>query len=193
MLQVKDMEFELVPPNFAHFQGAGARTSEDSGVLRREGSIDLRQDGALRACLFVREVIHPTCGLNHLRHHRCRPVIQPTRRGPSKSRTQVDVAHVVLACVAIAQVQKVKKLLLDGVPSSVRYLVWSYLTNGKARCARRVSAALWERESTCVDGCQTEYQEIFPGSVAPSRNARTGLGSPPDVFEHGSAYLVFYG
>lgn len=31
------------------------------------------------------------------------------------------------------QVQKVKKLL-DGVPSSVRYFVWSYLTNGEARC-----------------------------------------------------------
>ena len=45
MLQVKDMEFELVRPNFAHFQGSAARTSEDSGVLGREGAIDLRQDG----------------------------------------------------------------------------------------------------------------------------------------------------
>jgi hypothetical protein len=48
MLQVKEMEFELVRPNFAHFQGSAARTSKDSGVLGREGSIDLRQDGYLR-------------------------------------------------------------------------------------------------------------------------------------------------
>jgi len=48
MLQVKDMEFNLVGPNFGHLQGAAARTTEDSGVLGREGSIYLRQDGYLR-------------------------------------------------------------------------------------------------------------------------------------------------
>jgi len=35
MLQVKDMKSELVEPNFAHFQGAAALTSEDSWVLGR--------------------------------------------------------------------------------------------------------------------------------------------------------------
>ncbi len=46
MLQVKDIEFELVRPNFAHHFSQAARTSEDSGVLGREGSFDLRQDSA---------------------------------------------------------------------------------------------------------------------------------------------------
>jgi hypothetical protein len=41
--------------------------------------------------------------------------------------------------------KKVKKLLLDGVPSSVRYLVWSYLTDGKARCVPDVYPQLFER------------------------------------------------
>jgi len=45
MLQVKDTEFKLVWLNFAHFQGAAARTSEYSWVLGHEGSIDLRQEG----------------------------------------------------------------------------------------------------------------------------------------------------
>ena len=45
MLQVKDTEFKLVWPNFVHFQGAAVRTSEDSGVLGHEGSIDLHQEG----------------------------------------------------------------------------------------------------------------------------------------------------
>ena len=35
MLQVKDMEFELVQPNFAHFQ-ASTRASEDYGVLGKD-------------------------------------------------------------------------------------------------------------------------------------------------------------
>ena len=47
ILHVKDMEFELVLPNFMHFQSAAAQKSKDSGVLGREGAIDLRQDGYL--------------------------------------------------------------------------------------------------------------------------------------------------
>jgi len=41
MLQVKDMEFQLVIPNFAHVQSS--RPSEDSGVLTKD--VDVRQDG----------------------------------------------------------------------------------------------------------------------------------------------------
>ena len=41
--------------------------------------------------------------------------------------------------------KKVKKLLMDGVPSSVRYLVWSYLTDGKARCVQGVYTQLCSR------------------------------------------------
>lgn len=41
--------------------------------------------------------------------------------------------------------KKVRKLLLDGVPSSVRYLVWSHLTDGKARCVPGVYEQLYKR------------------------------------------------
>jgi hypothetical protein len=70
-----------VRPNFAHFQGTAARTSEDSGVLGREGSIDLRQGGYLRP-------ESPTVSVSSgghspdmwpRRRHRCRPVLPPTR------------------------------------------------------------------------------------------------------------------
>jgi hypothetical protein len=113
----------------------------------------------------------------------------------SKSRNQVDVAHVVLACVAIrASLKKSRSfswtvsrplcdILFGPTSPTVRPVV----------CARRVFAALWERESTCVNRCRMGYQEIFPGLAAPSRNARTGVGSPPGVFEHGSKCLVFRG
>jgi len=105
MLQVKDMEFELVRPNFAHFQGAAARTSEDSGVLGREGFIDLRQDGYLRP-------ESPTVSVSSGGHS---PNMWP--QPPTTDFEFVMDAHrncelkwmwlqVVLACVAIAQVQR---------------------------------------------------------------------------------------
>ncbi|KAF8879125.1 rab-GTPase-TBC domain-containing protein [Infundibulicybe gibba] len=42
--------------------------------------------------------------------------------------------------------KKVKKLILEGVPSSVRYLVWSHLIDGKARAMPGVYAHLGKRE-----------------------------------------------
>ena len=41
--------------------------------------------------------------------------------------------------------KKVRKLIVDCVPSSVRYLVWSYLTDGKARCVPGVYTQLCSR------------------------------------------------
>jgi TBC1 domain family member 10 len=41
--------------------------------------------------------------------------------------------------------KKFRKLIMEGVPSSVRYLVWSYLTDGKARCVPGVYAQLCSR------------------------------------------------
>ncbi|PFH46684.1 hypothetical protein AMATHDRAFT_154035 [Amanita thiersii Skay4041] len=41
--------------------------------------------------------------------------------------------------------KKVKKLLLDGVPASVRYLVWSHVTDGRARIVAGVYARLGSR------------------------------------------------
>jgi len=63
MPQIKDTGFKLVRPNFAHLQGTTG-TSEDSGVLGREGSIDLRQDGYLLPESPTVST-HPTCGLSH--------------------------------------------------------------------------------------------------------------------------------
>ena len=154
MLQVKDMEFELVRPNFAHFQGAAARTSEDSGVLGREGSIDLRQDGLLRP-------ESPAFSVSSGGHSPDVWPQPPTTIPPVPSRPTTDSessmeAHrnrelkwmSLMSSSPASQSRKsrkVKKLLLDGVPSSVRYLVWSYLTDGKARCVPGVYPQLCGR------------------------------------------------
>jgi len=52
MLHVQGMAFELVRPNFTQIQAA--RTSEDAGVLRRDGSFDLLPDGSGNAGSLLR-------------------------------------------------------------------------------------------------------------------------------------------
>jgi len=152
MLQVKDMEFELVRPSFTHhFQGA-ARSSEDSGVLGREGSMDVRQDGHLRP-------ESPTISVSSGGHSLSVDGLLSTNAWPQPPKTDSESsmeAHrnrelkwmSLMSSSPASQSRKskkVKKLLLDGVPSSVRYLVWSYLTDGKARCVPGVYAQLCAR------------------------------------------------
>ena len=154
MLQVKDMEFELVRPNFGHFQGVAARTSEDSGVLGREGSIDLRQDGYLRP---ESPAVSVSSGGQSPDMWPQPPAATPPvpSRPTTESESSME-AHrnrelkwmSLMSSSPASQSRKskkVKKLLLDGVPSSVRYLVWSYLTDGKARCVPGVYPQLCGR------------------------------------------------
>ncbi|GLB36933.1 putative protein with domain in Tre-2, BUB2p, and Cdc16p [Lyophyllum shimeji] len=151
-VQVKDTDFELVRPNIGQLQAA--RASEDSGVMGREGSTDARHDPAfLRAdspagsltAPHSPTVVSDSSG-----------VWQPLKSSGAESESSMD-AHrqreqkwmAVLGSVPAAQARKnkkVKKLLFDGVPSSVRYLVWSHLTDGKARCVPGVYSQLQGRE-----------------------------------------------
>ncbi|EGO22770.1 hypothetical protein SERLADRAFT_393376, partial [Serpula lacrymans var. lacrymans S7.9] len=41
--------------------------------------------------------------------------------------------------------KKVRRLLIEGVPSSVRYLVWCHLTDSKARALPNVYSQLGKR------------------------------------------------
>ncbi|KAF8956630.1 rab-GTPase-TBC domain-containing protein [Flammula alnicola] len=212
MLQVQDMEFELVRPNFFaqrshHFQAA--RTSEDSGVLGREGlSLDLgagagagasvggpgrgdagggRAEGFLRAESPAFSVVS-SGGLSGQRsptieggasgsgiwssaasnnNNPLSPPPPPPAHAPlllantdSTSESSMDahrqrelkwmslISSSSSAPASSAQTRKSKKvrrLLVDGVPSSVRYLVWSFLTDGKARCVPGVYEQLCMR------------------------------------------------
>jgi hypothetical protein len=103
-------------------------------------------------CPFLREDnnIPLTCDLNHPQRRRLgHPALRPTL---SLRYRRIEIAsssgcRPCRPCLRLNRVnpKKVKKLLLDGVPSSVRYLVWSYLTDGKARCVPDVYPQLFER------------------------------------------------
>lgn len=158
-MQVQDMDFELVRPTIAQLQSA--RTSEDSGMLGKEGSIDVRPDPS-----FLRPE-SPTVSSSSggTSAGRRSPAIisepsasaswQPLTHKPTDSESSMD-AHrqrelkwvALMASVPPAQSKKnkkVKKMLVDGVPSSVRYLVWLHLTDGKARGVPGVYTQLGSR------------------------------------------------
>ncbi|KAG6856602.1 hypothetical protein H0H87_002694 [Tephrocybe sp. NHM501043] len=182
MLQVQDMDFELVRPNLGHLQGA--RSSEDSGVMGRDMSVDARQDGSfLRADspLSLNLPRSPTV-VSDAGSGVWAPLKSSGRGGTdsdaSQSASMMD-AHrqrelkwmTVLGSVQPAQSRKskkVKKLLFDGVPSSVRYLVWSMLTDGKARCVPGVYAQLGGRGRVAaladverdVQRCFTDHPQL---------------------------------
>ncbi|KAF9470703.1 hypothetical protein BDN70DRAFT_659976 [Pholiota conissans] len=179
MLQVKDMEFELVRPNLAHHFTQAARTSEDSNVLGRDGSLDLRQESSsfLRAESPAFSISSGGGGSTLLSGQR-----SPTTEGgwsqtvmatsvsppPGGSRAPTDSESSMDAhrqrelkwmslmsanpASSARKSKKVRKLVVEGVPSSVRYLVWSYLTDGKARCVPGVYSQLCARGKVGVVG-----------------------------------------
>ncbi|KAG6888452.1 hypothetical protein C0995_008127 [Termitomyces sp. Mi166 len=157
LLQVQDMDFELVRPSFGHLHDG--RSSEDSGVMGRDMSVDARQDGSfLRADSPALSLTVPRSP-SYLSDTNSWQGSKTSLRGGTDSEassTSMMDAHRsrelkwmgVMGSVQPSQSRKskkVKKLVFDGVPSSVRYLVWSMLTDGKARIVPGVYGQLGSR------------------------------------------------
>ena len=153
MLQVKDTEFQLVTPIFANFQPS--RISDDS-----TRDVDVRQDGNafLRTESPATSATSKPSPLSEFPPSNSWSSLSPvtpapratTDSGPSMDahRNRETKWMSLMSSSPASQARKskkVRKLLMDGVPSSVRYLVWSYLTDGKARCVTGVYAQLCSR------------------------------------------------
>jgi hypothetical protein len=153
MLQVKDTEFQLVTPIFANFQPS--RPSDDS-----TRDVDVRRDGST----FLRTESPATSSTSKplpLSEFPTSNSWSPLSPSTPASRATTDSGSSMEAhrnretkwmslmssnpASQARKSKKVRKLIMDGVPSSVRYLVWSCLTNGKARCVTGVYAQLCSR------------------------------------------------
>ncbi|KAG5718940.1 TBC1 domain family member 10B [Termitomyces sp. T112] len=158
-LQVQDMDFQLIRPTFGNLHDE--RSSEDSGVMGRDMSVDVRQDGS-----FLRTDSPASRSAAYL-SDTSSSILQGSKssvRGGTDSEastTSMTNAHnrrelkwmTVVGSVQPSQSRKskkVKKLIFDGVPSSVRYLVWSMLTDGKARIVPGVYGQLGSREKVAA-------------------------------------------
>lgn len=154
------MQFELVRPNLAQLQ-IQARASSESFSPQREGSIDsrLENNGAfLRAASPAGSFLSsgPRSPVVETAPSPSTSMAMSAQTHSSVESTATIEAHrqregkwVTLMSSSPAAVsrksKKVKKLLLEGVPSSVRYLIWSYLTDGKGRAVKGVYQQLCKR------------------------------------------------
>ena len=154
MLQVKDTEFQLVTPNFAHFQSS--RPSDDSAKdveVRQDGNAFLRTESpAVSSASKHSPLSEFPASSSWSPLSPATTVSRPTTDSGSSSmdaHRNREIKWMSLMSSSPAsqarKSKKVRKLIMDGVPSSVRYLVWSYLTDGKARCVPGVYAQLCSR------------------------------------------------
>jgi hypothetical protein len=62
--------------------------------------------------------------------------------------------------------KKIRKLLQEGVPASVRYQVWAHLTDSKARRIEGLYVQLGDREKVpAFAEIQRDAQRCFPGDA----------------------------
>lgn len=141
-VQVQDMDFELVKPSIPLISG---RVSQDSTVGGHDILVDSSSPGLLgdTASILSSAPRSPMATSDH------------TTNTTGDMQAAVD-AHrqreikwmALLPIIPPAQARKhkkIKRLLQEGVPSSVRYLVWCHLTDSKARAFPGVYTKLSKR------------------------------------------------
>ncbi|CCM03483.1 uncharacterized protein FIBRA_05617 [Fibroporia radiculosa] len=153
-VSVQDMDFELVRPTVPHSPLAGS--SVDSLPLSNSSPVP---EAAVPA---TTKAIAP-------------PIRQPSaeqlqgdRRPPPdvEAHRQRELKWIsIMASVPASQSSKsrrVRKLLQEGVPASVRYLVWAHLTDSKAKRMDGLYTRLGQRERVgAIAEIERDSQQIF--------------------------------
>ncbi|KAI0246565.1 rab-GTPase-TBC domain-containing protein [Lactifluus subvellereus] len=171
-VQVKDMDFELVRPNVAR-----PRASEDSFA-------NGKNSGSEGQPLFLR-VDSPATSMTSGASGPRSPVSPSIPTIPSGAATGpatgVGVGAVeahrarelkwISSMASTTPVQarkskKIRKLLQEGVPASVRYQVWAHLTDSKAKRIEGLYVQLGDREKVSAFAeIQRDAQRCFPGDA----------------------------
>ena len=169
-VHVQDAEFEMIRPTIRRI--SSEPMSDESGPVRegREERPSLQQEqrndspnpGSLRS------VLSPVQGSI------AESQDPPTRHGKPLEMTSSMEAHrnrenkwiSAMSAVPAPQARKSKKirrLVLEGVPSSVRYLVWSHLTDSKAKHIPGVYGKLGRRgRIAATDAIERDAVRCFP-------------------------------
>jgi hypothetical protein len=152
MVQEENVEFELVRPIIPQ---APDRASEDSAFTAREHA-SMQLEGRPYITSHLRAdspAVSIVSGAGSLPRS---PTVDSLKTAKSSdAETSMD-AHrqrelkwmSLISSVPAAQARKnkkVKKLLMEGVPSSVRYLVWAHLMDSKARAMPGLYSQLGKR------------------------------------------------
>ncbi|CDO78290.1 hypothetical protein BN946_scf184674.g12 [Trametes cinnabarina] len=192
-VQVQDMDFELVKPSIPASPFAG---SVDSLPIPSP----IRADGFLRAD-------SPAMSSASGSSHRTPGDLSPSGLRSPKESNEVE-AHrqreqrwiTALSSVPASQARKskkIRKLVLEGVPASVRYQVWATLTDSKGKRMEGLYQRLAQREKVPaffdierdIKLCFSEHPQLQDGSLAKLLQAY--LCMVPDVqYSRGLALIV---
>ena len=196
-VQVQDMDFELVKPSLPQVAG---RASQDSTLTSRD--VDMGKPDAS-------PILGDTASMHSSVPPRS-PLVPTHPTSPTESAESIDAHRQrelkwmgLFPTVPPSQARKnkkVRKLLQEGVPSSVRYLVWCHLTDSKARALPGVYAKLGKRPRVPVFAeIENDAVEGFPDQ--PQLHTAQGplvsllqayLSMVPDIqYSNGNALSMF--
>jgi len=140
LVEAENIEFELVRPSMHQ---ASRRSSQDSAVIPREHA-SLQLDGRFNITSHLRAGSPAVSSISGGSSVPRSPIGEPLKPPKTSDAESSMDAHrqrelkwmSLISAVPAAQARKnkkFKKLLMEGVPSSVRYLVWAHLMDSKAR------------------------------------------------------------
>ncbi|KAI0038339.1 RabGAP/TBC [Auriscalpium vulgare] len=197
-VQVEDLDFELVRPSIP-----AARASEDSSIYGRSS---INGDAKADRPTFLRaeSPASSTSGF---------PLRSPasgSEKGIPQPRGATVEAHrarelkwiSAMASTPSSQARKskkIRKLLQDGVPASVRYQVWAHLTDSKAKRIDGLYGQLSKREKVpAFADIERDVRQCFPTDARMSEPGgpivsllHAYLSMVPDIQYHkGLAYIA---
>ncbi|KAL0581386.1 hypothetical protein V5O48_000650 [Marasmius crinis-equi] len=191
-VQVQDMDFELVKPNVP-FQSINGRSSEDSSVLR-PGSVDqLRAESPAMSIASAGSRMATGLSTDSAAMRARANTKTSETEATMESHRQRELKWVqIMSSVPPPQARKnkkVRKLIGEGVPSSVRYLVWSHLTDCKAKNVPGVYASFGKRARVAafreieadVQRCFTEHAHLQTTQGPVTALLQAYLTMVPDV------------
>ncbi|OCB89507.1 RabGAP/TBC [Sanghuangporus baumii] len=149
-VQVQDAEFEMIRPTIRRV--SSEPMSDDSIIIPDEGpslqrdstTVESPVSGSGRSLLSP----HPSTIADSVTEHQHMPPRKSTEEDAAAHRARELKWMSVISSVPPPQARKnrkVRKLVFEGVPSSVRYLVWSHLTDCKAKRIPGVYGQLGKR------------------------------------------------
>lgn len=183
-MQVQDMDFELVRPSIPQL-----RNSEDSA----RASIDSRSDLPMPTVPGLLRPESPALSTISAPRSPTAASDGSTPRGPVSLNKPPDAESIEghrqreLKWVSLMsnvppsharKSKKVRKLLYEGVPSSVRYLVWSHMMDSRGKSVPTVYGQLAKRERVAAyrqierDGAQSAFDHP---NLAPTQTSLLSL------------------
>ncbi|KAL5534857.1 hypothetical protein ACEPAG_1322 [Sanghuangporus baumii] len=149
-VQVQDAEFEMIRPTMRRVSSEpisddSVIVSEERPSLQRDSTtVESPVSGSGRSLLSP----HPSTIADSITEHQHMPPRKSTEEDAAAHRARELKWMSVISSVPPPQARKnrkVRKLVFEGVPSSVRYLVWSHLTDCKAKRIPGVYGQLGKR------------------------------------------------